>query len=170
MPTALAIPFAPDATPAVAPRALLRAWDMARDAATAALEGPPRHFRFRGRTAADPALDLVLEDRDACCWAEALDRRIGLDHAEGVAILLRLLALLEVMGRAPWMRGMFDIGREGTVLHPDLLRAAATQPLDEAARFDEEGLRHRLARPRLTTPALAKPVLAKNEPTGATPA
>ncbi|HEY8613321.1 MAG TPA: hypothetical protein VIL69_18815, partial [Roseomonas sp.] len=63
-------------------------------------------------------------------------------------------------GRAPWLRGLFDIGREGTVLHPDLLRAAATQPLDGAARFDEEGLRHRLARPRLKTP---------NEITGATP-
>jgi hypothetical protein len=146
MPTAYAIPFPPEATPAVAPRDLLSAWDAARDAATAALEGPPRAFRFAG----DPSLDLVLEDRDACCWAEALDRRIGLDHAEGMATLLRLLALLEVMGRAPWMRGLFDIGREGTLLHPDLLRAAATQPLDAAARFDEEGLRHRLARPSLT--------------------
>ncbi|SHJ48223.1 hypothetical protein SAMN02745194_02690 [Roseomonas rosea] len=161
MPTAYAIPFAPEATPSVAPRALLRAWDTAREAATAALEGPPRAFRFQGPSPKVPALDLLLEDRDACCWAEALDRRFGLDHAEGLAILLRLLALLEVMGRAPWMRGLFDIGREGTVLHPDLLRAAATEPLDGGARFDEEGLRHRLARPRLTMP---------NETTGATPA
>lgn len=157
MPTAYAIPFTPDATPAVSPRALLSAWDTAREAAAAALHGPPRAFRFAG----DPSLDLLLEDRDACCWAEALDRRFGLDHAEGMAVLLRLLALLEVMGRASWLRGLFDIGREGTLLHPDLLRAAATQPLDGAARFDEEGLRHRLARPRLTTP---------NSTTGATPA
>jgi hypothetical protein len=161
MPTAYAIPFAPEATPAVPPRSLLRAWDTAREAATADLHGPPRAFRFRGHNGDDPALDLLLEDRDACCWAEALDRRFGLDHAEGLAILLRLLALLEVMGRAPWMRGLFDIGREGTVLHPDLLSAAATQPLDGAARFDEEGLRHRLARPRLTMP---------NDIPGATPA
>ncbi|WP_338662678.1 hypothetical protein VQH23_21315 [Pararoseomonas sp. SCSIO 73927] len=149
MPTAYAIPFTPEATPAIAPRALLRAWDAARDAATAALEGPPRAFRFRSAARDAPALDLLLEDRDACCWAEALDRRIGLDHAEGMATLLRLLALLEVMGRVSWLRGHFDIGREGTVLHPELLRAAATQPLDGAARFDEEGLRRRLARPRL---------------------
>ncbi|WP_424139628.1 hypothetical protein [Roseomonas chloroacetimidivorans] len=153
MPAAYAIPFPPEATPTVTPRALLSAWETARDAAAAALEGPPRAFRFKGRTADAPPLDLLLEDRDACCWAEAIDRRIGLDHAEGLAILLRLLALLEVMGRAPWMRGLFDIGREGTVLHPDLLRAAATQPLDDAARFDEEGLRHRLARPSLKTPS-----------------
>ncbi|MBP0492923.1 hypothetical protein J5Y10_09040 [Roseomonas sp. SG15] len=144
------MPFAPEATPAVPPRALLRAWEAARDAANAALEGPPRAFRFRGRTGDAPALDLLLEDRDACCWAEALDRHVGLDHAEGIATLLRLLALLEVMGRAHWLRGHFDIGREGTVLHPELLRAAATHPLDAAARFDEEGLRGRLARPRLS--------------------
>lgn len=145
MRTAYSIPFPPQATPSVAPRDLLSAWDAARDAAAAALHGPPRAFRFAG----SPSLDLLLEDRDACCWAEALDRRFGLDHAEGMATLLRLLALLEVMGRASWLRGLFDIGREGTVLHPDLLRAAATQPLDAAARFDEEGLRHRLARPGL---------------------
>ena len=164
MPTAYAIPFAPQATPAVAPRALLLAWDAARDAASAALQGPPRAFRFAG----EPSLDLLLEDRDACCWAEALDRRIGLDHAEGVAILLRLLALLEVMGRASWLRGLFDIGREGTVLHPDLLRAAATQPLDGGARFDEEGLRDRLARPGLPPrqPPARRPRI---ETTGATP-
>ncbi|HEY8610072.1 MAG TPA: hypothetical protein VIL69_02130, partial [Roseomonas sp.] len=83
MPTAYAIPFAPEATPSVSPRALLSAWDMARDAATAALHGPPRAFRFAGES----ALDLLLEDRDACCWAEALDRRIGLDHVEGMATL-----------------------------------------------------------------------------------
>ncbi|WP_245615237.1 hypothetical protein [Muricoccus aerilatus] len=159
MPTAYAIPFAPEATPAVAPRSLLSAWDAARDAASAALEGPPRAFRFAG----DPSLDLLLEDRDACCWAEALDRRIGLDHVQGIAVLLRLLALLEVMGRAPWMRGLFDIGRDGTVLHPDLLRAAATQPLDGAARFDEDGLRHRLARPSLPLPR------PPNAATGASP-
>jgi len=153
MPTAYAIPFPPDATPPVAPRALLRAWDTAREAAAAALEGPPRTFRFAG----DPSLDLLLEDRDARCWAEALDRRIGLDHAEGIATLLRLLALLEVMGRAPWMRALFDIGREGTLLHPDLLSAAATQPLDGAARFDEEGLRRRLARPHPAMPSPGKP-------------
>ncbi|MFC0384092.1 hypothetical protein [Muricoccus vinaceus] len=155
MPTAYAIPFSPQATPPVAPRALLSAWDAARDAAAAALHGPPRAFRFAG----EPSLDLLLEDRDACCWAEALDRRIGLDHAQGMATLLRLLALLEVMGRASWLRGLFDIGREGTVLHPDLLRAAASHPLDGAARFDEEGLRNRLARPSLP------PI----ETTGATP-
>jgi len=161
MTTAYAIPFSPEATPAVPPRALLRAWEAARDAAAAALDGPPRAFRFKG----DPALDLLLEDRDACCWAEALDRRVGLDHAEGMATLLRLLALLEAMGRVTWLRGLFDIGREGTVLHPDLLRAAATQPLDAAARFDEEGLRRRLARPSLTPP----PALIPERP-GATPA
>jgi hypothetical protein len=32
-------------------------------------------------------------------------------------------------------------------LHPALLRAAATMPLDGAARFDEGGLRRLLSRP-----------------------
>ncbi|WP_376091123.1 hypothetical protein ACE7GA_21135 [Roseomonas sp. CCTCC AB2023176] len=144
--TAYAIPHPPADTPAVSERALLNAWDTARAAAAAHLEGPSRRFLFRNATPGDPPLDLILTDRDACCWAEALDRRIGLDTRTGMALLLRLLALVEVMGRAPWMRGLFDIAHDGTTLHPDLLRAAATQPLDAAARFDEEGMRRRLAR------------------------
>lgn len=160
--TAYAIPHPPAETPAVSARALLTAWDTARAAATASLEGPARRLLFRNPVPGEPPLDLVLADRDARCWAEALDQRVGLDNAAGMALLLRLLALVEVMSRASWMRGLFDIAHDGTTLHPDLLRAAATQPLDAAARFDEEGLRRRLAR----LPAGAR----GGDPIGARPA
>lgn len=160
--TAYAIPHPPAETPAVSARALLTAWDAARAAAAASVEGPARRFLFRNATPGEPPLDLTLTDRDARCWAEALDRRVGLDNSAGMALLLRLLALIEVMSRAPWMRGLFDIAHDGTTLHPDLLRAAATQPLDAAARFDEEGMRRRLAR----LPAGGR----GSEPIGASPA
>ncbi|WP_426957155.1 hypothetical protein [Muricoccus radiodurans] len=149
------IPFPPQRTPPVATRALLAAWDAARAAASAHLEGPPRRFRFAPAAAGQAPSDLLLADRDARCWAEAIDRRTGLDTAEGIATLLRLLALVEVMGRAPWLRDHFEIGRGGTLLHPALLRAAAVDPLDAGARFDEEGLRRRLTRPRIAGPSPA---------------
>jgi hypothetical protein len=50
------------------------------------------------------------------------------------------------MGRAAFLAGLFDIGPGGVELHPALLRAAATMPLDAGARFDAEALRRLLSR------------------------
>ncbi len=66
--------------------------------------------------------------------------------AAGLAVCLRLLALVDVLGRARWLTGMFRVTAEGIDLHPELLRAAAAMPLDAAARFDETGLRRLLSR------------------------
>ena len=142
---AYAIPVPPEALPAVRPRDLQAAWQAAREAADAGSWGPPRLLRFA--RADGTTTDLALADADAACWAEAVDLVAGLQSLAGMALCLRLLALVEVMGRARWMANLFAIGAEGVELHPALLRAAASLPLDPAARFDETALRRLLSRP-----------------------
>jgi hypothetical protein len=148
----------PERLPPVPPRALLRAWDAAREAATARLWGPPRMLMFhRPGGAATPegeTTEIAIADRDARCWAEAIDRLVGLDSVGGLALCLRLLALVEVMTRAAWLSGLFDVapGGHGIELHPTLLAAAARLPLDATARFDEAGLARLLSR-TLPSPA-----------------
>ncbi|WBV41385.1 hypothetical protein [Pseudoroseomonas cervicalis] len=138
-----AIPGRPEALPTVTPQALSLAWDAARAAAAAEAWGPHRTLVFEGGPV------LALADADAACWAEAVDRAVGLENLSGLALCLRLLALVELLGRAAWMRGLFAIGAEGIELHPALLGAAASQPLDGGARFDETAMKrllsHRLA-------------------------
>ena len=83
-----------------------------------------------------------------------MDRGADLGTLPGLAICLRLLALVEVMARATWLAGMFDVTAEGVELHPSLLRAAASMPLDAGARFDADALRRLLSR-RLAARATA---------------
>jgi hypothetical protein len=141
---AYAIPCPPETLPAVRPDALLAAWDAARAGAAAGRWGPPRVLMFQ-REASEPTV-LAIADRDARCWADAVDRGADLSTLPGLAVCLRLLALVEVMPRCPWLIGMFDVTPEGVELHPALLRAAATMPLDSGARFDAEALRRLLSR------------------------
>jgi hypothetical protein len=141
---AYAVPCPPEHLPAVRPEALLAAWDAARAGAAAGRWGPPRTLVFR-RAHAAPTV-LAIADRDARCWAEAVDRGADLGTLAGLALCLRLLALVEVMGRAEWLAGMFDVSHQGVELHPALLRAAAAMPLDPGARFDAEELRRLLSR------------------------
>jgi hypothetical protein len=142
---AYAIPFPPEALPPVTPRDLLAAWDHARAAAAAERWGAPRRLLFLRPDG--EAQELLLADADAACWAEALDARHDLATPTGLALCLRLLALVDVLARARWLAGMFRMTAEGIDLHPELLRAAAAMPLDAAARFDETGLRRLLSRP-----------------------
>ncbi|MDP3414754.1 hypothetical protein [Falsiroseomonas sp.] len=139
-----AIPLSPADLPAVTPTALLGAWDAARAHAQSGQWGPVRRLLFRGPQGA--AIVFAIADRDARCWAEAVDRRTDLATLPGLALCLRLLALVEVMGRSEWMAGLFSVTAEGVELHPSLLRAAASMPLDAAARFDAEALRGLLSR------------------------
>jgi hypothetical protein len=140
-----AVALPPEALPPVTPRALRLAWEAARAGAAAHRWGPPRRLLFR--RAGGEVTEIVIADRDAACWAEAVDGIAGLGSLGGLALCLRLLALVEVMGRAAWLAGLFDLGAEGVELHPALLRAAAELPLDAGARFDEAGLRRLLSRP-----------------------
>jgi hypothetical protein len=134
---------APSALPAVRARDLAAAWEAARAAALQARPGPVRGFRFchpDGRVTA-----LALSDRDARCWAGAIERQVGLGDTYGLSLCLRLLALIDLLARARWMAGLLAMGRDGASLHPALLRAAASEPLGEMARFDEAGFHQHLA-------------------------
>ena len=133
------IPLTPDALPPVRGRDLAAAWDAARDAAIDACWGARRQFRFSGR------LDLALADPDARCWAGAVDRTVGLGSSYGVSLMLRLLALIDLLPRAPWTAGYYDLRRDGAHLDPALLRAVSACRLTPDARLDEHGLRTALA-------------------------
>jgi hypothetical protein len=129
-----------DASPADLPpvlgRDLLRAWELAREAARLAIWSVGRIFRFQ---AADgTTTDLALADEDARCWAGAVDRALGIQTGYGLSVCLRLLALVDLLARAGWAAGLVDLNRGGAELHPALLRAAAQAPLTADARFDEQ--------------------------------
>jgi hypothetical protein len=156
-----AIATPPECLPAVPPGQLLAAWAMARRAAALERWGPLRQMVFHREGA--PPTELVIADADAGCWAEAVDSEVGLDTLPGLALCLRLLALIEVLTRARWASGMFDITPDGIDLHPALLRAAASMPLDASARFDEPGLRRLLSRPLpRPSPVAGRPVPRPN--------
>lgn len=135
----------PESLPAVCGRDLARAWDAARAAADARSWGVARGFRFR--RADGSYTDLALADADACCWAGAVDETVGMHTSYGLALCLRLLALVELLTRAPWSTGLFELDAGEAALHPMLLRTAATAPLTAEARFDESGFRARLGLP-----------------------
>ncbi|MBL6457870.1 hypothetical protein JMJ55_21260 [Belnapia sp. T6] len=139
-----AIPVPPQSLPPVAPRQLLAAWELAREAADRQQWGKPRLLLFP--PAEGSPSELAIADRDAGAWAEAIDAAIGLDTMAGLSLCLRLLALVELLGRARWLTALFAVTPSGIDLHPALLGAAAAMPLDAGARFDESGLRRLLSR------------------------
>jgi hypothetical protein len=141
----------PEELPAVRGRDLEAAWDAAREAALASRFSAVRGFRFRRGDGS--FTDLALADRDARCWAGAVDRTVGMDSCYGLSICLRLLALVDLLARARWAHGLFRLGRDGATLHPALLRTAAMAPLTTEARFDETGFRARLPFFALDRPA-----------------
>ncbi len=124
--------------PPVLGRDLLRAWDLAREAARLAIWSVARIFRFH---AADgTTTDLALQDEDARCWAGAVDRSLGIQTGYGLSVCLRLLALVDLLAHAGWAAALVDLSGSGAELHPALLRAAAQAPLTADARFDEQRL------------------------------
>lgn len=134
----------PEELPAVHGRDLERAWYAARDAALAQRWGVVRFFRFRREDGSFG--DLALADRDACCWADAVELTVGMRNSYGLSVCLRLLALVDLLARTRWADSLFVLHRDGAEMHPVLLRAAASAPLNPEARFDETGFRARLAR------------------------
>ena len=142
---AYVVPVAPETLPPVPPGDLLAAWALARQGAALRRWGPRRVLRFV-RPGGD-ATEIAIIDRDAGAWAEAIDAAVGLETLRGLALCLRLLALVEVLTRAAWLGPLFDVSAGGIDLHPALLAAAAGMPLDAGARFDEARLRRLLSRP-----------------------
>lgn len=133
----------PERLPPVRHAELVRAWDAAHHAAAAAHWGAPRRIMFR-RDDGEVTL-LAIADEDARCWADAVDRVAGLDTPQGLSLCLRLLALIDLLGRAPGLSGLYDLEGGAAELHPALLRAAASLALDSEARFNEAALRRALA-------------------------
>jgi hypothetical protein len=126
--------------PSVTRRDLEQAWDAAQ---AGGAHGPSRAFRFAAAGAAPggaPGVELVLTDADATAWAGALDQVMDLSTTRGVSICLRLLALVEAMGRAEPLRRFFAPSRRSFEIHPALLQAAALAPLNETSGFDETAL------------------------------
>ncbi len=132
----------PTALPPVRTGDLAEAWHAARHAAAQSEWGTPRLFRFIGD---DGPLDLALADEDACCWMQAVDSFVGLAKIEGLSLCMRLLALIDLIAKAPWASRFCRISRAGATLDPALLRVAATIPLTDQASFDETVMRDRLA-------------------------
>jgi hypothetical protein len=134
----------PEALPPVTRRDLERAWYAARRAALAEQWGAVRIFRFCREDGGHS--DLVLADRDASCWAGALDAIYGMRTRQGLSLCLRLLALIDLLAHSPWAVPLVRLARDGAEPDPALLLAAATEPLTQEARFDQAGFRARLSR------------------------
>lgn len=145
------VDHAPEELPLVRGRDLERAWYAARDAAIAADWGAARGFRFR--RADGSTVDLALADRDAACWAGAVDGTVGLSSLYGLSVCLRLLALVDLLARADWAVPLCRLAPDGAELDNALLRAAATAPLNADLRFDEAPFRTRLEHPALMAPS-----------------
>src|SRR5580692_11105375 len=77
------VDLTPDALPPVTRRDMERAWYLARRAALAEQWGAVRVFRFL--RADGEHSDLVLADRDASCWAGALDAIHGMGTRQGLS-------------------------------------------------------------------------------------
>ncbi len=137
------VPHLADALPAVTKRDLEQAWEAASAAPLAPGRTPQNaHARLiRFTTPEDQPLDLLLADRDAASWASAIDDVADLSTTHGISVFLRLLALVELMGRAAWARAWFTLSRAGLEFHPAFLQAAALSPLTQTGGFAETALR-----------------------------
>src|SRR5690348_1437138 len=82
----------PEALPPVRGRDLEAAWDAAREAALSGKWGHARGFRFRRKDGS--FTDFALADKDARCWAGAVDASVGMNNSYGLSLCLRLLALV----------------------------------------------------------------------------
>lgn len=139
------VPFVATSLPPVFSRDLGGAWEASRAAASGDRPGTARLFRFASSGV------MALSDRDARCWAAAVDRTTGLGTAYGVSLLLRLLSLVDLLARASWLRdsglaGPATRGRRGAAeLSPVLLRAVSACQMTGDARLDETRLRQALA-------------------------
>ena len=127
-----AIPGTPAALPPVRGRDLLACWSAARRLAAAGQWGTVRRFRFLAEPA---AIDLALTDADACCWADAVDAKVGLHTRYGLSLCLRLLALVELLTRSARARALVTFDAGEAELHPSLVATAASAPLGADARF-----------------------------------
>lgn len=131
--------------PAVDAADLLAAWETASAAAQADLPLSDCHIRALYFHDDGNAVRLVIKDDDAAYWAGALNAAIGLDNAHHLAICLRLLGLVHLLGETAALRPLFDIDHSGVDFHPALLDAAASAPLTADGRLDPQAINESLA-------------------------
>lgn len=131
------IAFAPDHMPPVRPRDLAACWDAAHAHAAAGQAGPARHFQFAGRHG---PISLNLTDADAIAWAAAVDSRADLATPYGLALCLRLLALVGLLAHSAAARAECRLHRGDVTLSRRLLGAAARQPLGPDGQFTADPL------------------------------
>jgi hypothetical protein len=125
----------PPALPRVQKRDLEQAWEQARDAAASGCGGRRRGFRFRGGP------DVGLDDRDARTWADSVDRAADLSTPHGVSLCLRLLGLVDLLGRALWPARYLRIRGGEADIDGALLGAAAATRLTDTGALDETAMR-----------------------------
>ncbi len=130
--------------PPVRGRDIERAWYAARRAALHEEWGAVRGFRFARPDGSHT--ELALADRDACCWVGAVDLVFGIGTTHGLSVCLRLLALIDLLARAPWVRPLVQLAPDGADFDPVLLRVVAIHPLTEHGRFDETAFQGHLSR------------------------
>ncbi|MDX2142951.1 MAG: hypothetical protein SFV19_06330 [Rhodospirillaceae bacterium] len=135
--------FGPEDLPPVLPKDLRRSWHAAHVGAEVGLVMAPGDVEgvvFRrggvGRGRGDETR-FLFSDLDGACWAAAVDRLYSLSSTQGISLLFRLLALIELMSDTPWLRPFFSLSRaEGAVLDAKLIAVAAAQPLSATASFE----------------------------------
>jgi hypothetical protein len=130
--------FGPEDLPPTSPLDLRRAWRAAHMGAEVGLIMEPGEvdgISFKAKTGDETK--FMFADLDAACWAAAIDRTYGLETTNGVSLLFRLLALIEIMSEARWLQPFFSLsGKDGATLSPALLAAAASVPLSKTAAFE----------------------------------
>ena len=129
------ISFAPDHLPPVRPRDLAACWDAAHAHAALGRAGPTRHFHFAGRHG---PIELTLTDADALAWAAAVEARAALATPYGLALCLRLLALIGLLSRSAASRAECRLHRGDAMLSRRLLGAAARLPLGPDGQFSSD--------------------------------
>ena len=105
----------------------------------------PRCFHFENDDGT--TTQLALLDRDACSWAAALDERYGLRSTYTVAILCRLLALMDLLKTARWASDLVDRQRGSLKIARSLFAVAASIPLSASASFDVAAFKRKIAMP-----------------------
>ena len=166
--------FGPEDLPPISPLDLRRAWRAAHVAAEVGLVMEPGDvegvsFKHKGGTESR----FIFADLDAACWAAAVDRTYDLRTVNGVSLLFRLLALIELMAGASWLRPYFSLtAKDGAALDPALLATAASEPLSKTAAFNALsfklamgiGPEAKLAVPERRTPPKSKMAKSKAAP------
>ena len=109
----------------------------------------PRCFHFNNGDGSTTRLQLF--DPDACSWAAALEESYGLQSTYALAVLCRLLALVNLLKDAQWTADLVDRQRGSLKVGRALLAVAASIPLSANVSFDMAAFERRVTPPGSST-------------------